>query len=91
MSARRRDADQRRRAHAATANLLLSGDGTPRSKEQILAAIVAALEAAHEDGRAAGASEARGAALREVAAMLAGIRLDVEHRQRLVDRELSGE
>lgn len=75
--------------HQATADYLLGGVGSPRTKAQIHAEIVAALAAAHAEGAASVGPAARTAALLEVRAILAGIRASVAHHDALIERELA--
>lgn len=59
---------------AAIATALVTGDGTPRAREQIIAAVTSALESAFAEGQATGARNARAVVIREAMAIAEGER-----------------
>lgn len=77
----------RARAYQGAAELLVKGDGTPRSREQIIEQVRAALEGAHADGHAEGVTATREGAVREMLAIARGLEQDAHQRVISLERE----
>lgn len=75
--------------HKAEAAAIVKGNGTPRMPEQIMAELERALNAAHERGLAAAASQARERALRESLLFARALQQQAASRVMAIEVELA--
>lgn len=75
--------------HRAVAEIIVKGDGSPRSAAQIVTQVADALDRAHEAGRVEGSAGARVAMLRESLEIARGTEQAAHARVAMLEREIA--